>query len=125
AGVLPDDAAEIVATFDGPFTRRPDDVFADPFEDAAARTSLRLLLLRDETADPSTRTVTDVVRDTAETGGVQVSELAAEGSHALARVASLVAMTDFAAVYLALGAGLDPLTSPHVADLRDGLRGER
>ena len=29
------------------------------------------------------------------------------------------ALTDFAAVYLALASGIDPLTSPHVADLRD------
>ena len=32
------------------------------------------------------------------------------------------AQTDFAAVYLALAAGVDPLTSPHVADLRDRTR---
>jgi glucose/mannose-6-phosphate isomerase len=122
AGVLPDAAAEIVATFDGPFARRADDVFADPFEDEG-RTALRLLLLRDDTSEPSTRTVADVVRDTAISGGVRVNELPAIGTHGLARVAGLVAMTDFAAVYLALGAGLDPLRSPHVADLRDGVRG--
>jgi hypothetical protein len=121
AGVLPDAAAEIVATFDGPFVRSTDDVFADPF-DGDGGTTLRLLLMRDDTAEAATRKVTDVVRDTAVAGGVRVNELAAEGEHALARVASLVAMTDFAAVYLALASGLDPLTSAHVADLRDGLR---
>ena len=35
------------------------------------------------------------------------------------RLASLVALTDFAATYLALGLGLDPAVSRHVADLRD------
>jgi glucose/mannose-6-phosphate isomerase len=123
AGILPDAAAEIVATFDGPFARHRDDVFADPFEDEGGRTSVRLLLLRDDTSERTTRMVTDVVRETAITSGVRVNELAAKGEHGLARVAGLVAMTDFAAVYLALGAGLDPLTSPHVADLRDGVRG--
>jgi D-arabinose 5-phosphate isomerase GutQ len=122
SGVLPDAAAEIVATFDGPFARRADDVFADPFEDGDARTSLRLLLMRDDTSEPSTRMVADVVRDTALAGGVRVNELSSTGEHGLARIAGLVAMTDFAAVYLALGAGLDPVTSPHVADLRDGVR---
>jgi len=122
-GVLPDAAAQIVATFDGPFARSTEDVFADPFEDGA-RTSLRLILMRDETAESPVRKVTDVVRDTALASGVRVSELAATGEHGLARIAGLVALTDFAAVYLALGAGLDPLTSPHVADLRDGVRRE-
>ena len=65
--------------------------------------------MRDETAESPTRTVTDVVRDTALAGGVRVSELTATGEHGLARVAGLVALTDFAAIYLALGAGLDPL----------------
>jgi hypothetical protein len=30
-----------------------------------------------------------------------------------------VSRTDFAATYLALGLGLDPATSPHLAELRD------
>ena len=63
--------------------------------------------------------VADVVRGTAADGGVRVSELRAEQGPALARVASLVALTDFASVYLALGLGLDPATSPHVADLKE------
>ena len=35
------------------------------------------------------------------------------------RLAGTVATVDFAATYLALGLGLDPSVSPHVADLRD------
>ena len=35
------------------------------------------------------------------------------------RLAGLVALTDFTAVYLALGLGMDPGLSPHVADLRE------
>ena len=34
-------------------------------------------------------------------------------------LASLVARTDFAATYLALGGGIDPSRSPHLADLRE------
>ena len=59
------------------------------------------------------------MRDTATASGVRVDELPATGTHPLARIAGLVAMTDFASAYLALGAGLDPATSPHVADLRE------
>ena len=108
AGVLPDAAAEIVATFDGPFVTSAPTTCSPTRSRATVGTTLRLLLMRDDTAEPTTRKVTDVVRDTAVAGGVRVNELAAEGGHALARVASLVAMTDFAAVYLALGAGPRP-----------------
>jgi hypothetical protein len=120
-GTLPDDATTVVATFDGPFARRDEDLFADPFDAPEPPGSrVRLLLLRDDTVDAETRHVTDVVRETATASGVRVDDLAATGTHPLARVAGLIALTDFAAAYLALGAGLDPATSPHVADLREG-----
>jgi glucose/mannose-6-phosphate isomerase len=123
AGVLPDAAAEVVATFDGPFVRFADDLFADPFDGPAA-TLLRLLLLRDheEDEDLEVSKVATVVADTAREGGVLVTELRAEPGPALARIASLVGLTDFASVYLALGLGLDPATSPHVADLKERMR---
>lgn len=119
-GVLPDAAAEVVATFDGPFAGVADDVFADPFE-TPERTALRLLLLRDEAdaEEPDVARVAQAVRDAARDGGVRVSELRAEPGPPLARVAALVGLTDFASVYVALGLGLDPAQSPHVADLKE------
>ena len=88
-GELPDDASQIVATFDGPFTagggrgvgerESAPDIFADPFLDGPAQPRLGLLMLRD----------------------------------------AQIAQTDFAATYLAIGLGLDPAVSPHVAELRD------
>ncbi len=128
SGVLPDAAAEVVATFDGPFVRSGDDLFVDDiFNDALGAggpTTLRLLLLRDdeEHQDVDVGRVADVVRDTATDGGVRVTELRAEPGPDLARLAGLVALTDFASVYLALGIGLDPATSPHVADLKERMR---
>jgi hypothetical protein len=50
--------------------------------------------------------------------GVRVSERTAQPGHPLTRLAGPIATTDFAATYLALGLGLDPAVSPHVADLR-------
>lgn len=119
-GILPDAAAEVVATFDGPFAAASSDLFADPLE-TADRTTLRLLLLRDEAEGEGAEIarVANVVRDTAVEGGVRVTELRAEVGPALARLAGLVGLTDFASVYLALGLGLDPTTSPHVADLKE------
>jgi hypothetical protein len=126
-GSLPDDASEVVATFDGPFTGGQQDVFADPFLDPPTGPRLRLLMLREPTPEPDrdgqdafeAAALADRVRRLAEDVGVQVSEVAAEPGHALERLAGLVARTDFAAVYLALALGLDPGLSPHVADLRD------
>ena len=61
----------------------------------------------------------DAVKMTAEDAGVKVSERVALQGHPLARLAGLVALTDFAAAYLALGQGFDPAISAHLADLRD------
>lgn len=129
-GALPDDAGDVVATFGGPFASRDQDLFADPFLDDPVGTRLRLVLLRD--APPSvdrpdsswldTARTADALRITAEEAGVRVSELTAEPGHPLERLAGLTALIDFASVYLALAAGIDPLVSPHVADLRDRTR---
>jgi D-arabinose 5-phosphate isomerase GutQ len=130
-GALPDDAGDVVATFGGPFAAHgEDDVFADPFLDGPGRVALRLVLLRD--AEPSvdrpdgtwlvTSRTADAVRLTAQEAGVRVTEVTAEPGHPLERFADLVSLTDFAATYLALASGQDPLTSPHVADLRDRTR---
>jgi D-arabinose 5-phosphate isomerase GutQ len=129
-GALPDDAGDVVATFGGPFASHSRDVFSDPFMDDSSPARLRLVFLRD--AVPSverpdgvwleTSRTADAVRLTAEEAGVRISEASALPGHPLERVADLVSLTDFAAVYLALASGLDPLTSPHVADLRDRTR---
>jgi glucose/mannose-6-phosphate isomerase len=131
-GALPDDAGDVVATFGGPLASRQDDLFADPFLDDGDGPGLRLrlLLLRDPAPSPEspdgswleTSRTADAVRVTAEEAGVRVTEVTADPGHPLERLADLVALTDFAAVYLALAGGVDPLTSPHVADLRDRTR---
>jgi hypothetical protein len=138
-GELPDAASQIVASFDGPFTagggrgvgarQSGADIFADPFLDGPAQPRLGLLLLRDAPAATWTRervdaeALTDAVLQTAYDAGVRVSTVVAEPGHALVRLAGQIAQTDFAATYLAIGVGLDPAVSPHVADLRDRSRG--
>ena len=127
-GALPDDAGDVVATFDGPLAANPDDIFADPeFGDAPAGPRMRLVLLRDAQPSPGspdgswleTSRTADAVRLTAQDAGIRVTEFAADPGHPLERLADLISRTDFAAVYLALASGIDPLTSPHLADLRD------
>ena len=134
-GELPDAASQIVATFDGPFTagggrgagrREPAaDIFADPFLDGPAQPRLGLLMLRDAPVTPVTQesedqeAFTDAVVQTASDAGLRVATVVAEPGHPLVRLAGQIAQTDFAATYLAIGLGLDPSISPHVADLRD------
>lgn len=134
SGELPDDAAQIVACFDGPFTaaygqvagqRRTADIFADPYLDGPALPRLALLMLRDAAPEQLTReaaqavALADAVVEAAREAGVPVSEVRAEPGHPLVRLAGQIATTDFAATYLALGLGLDPAVSSHVADLSE------
>jgi glucose/mannose-6-phosphate isomerase len=115
----------LVASLGGSGGSAVDDLFADPFVDGGAAPRLRLLLLRDALPEPMTPTsvaaarLADAVKMTAEDAGVRVSEQVALPGHALARLAGLVALTDFASAYLALGQGFDPAVSAHLADLRD------
>lgn len=118
-GTLPDAASGVVALLDGPFAPDQRDLFTD---DAAPGARLRLLLLRDTEEDAPGRRMAAAVATTAQECGVAVSEVVAEGGHPLERLASLVALTDFASVYLALAYGLDPATSAHVADLKERIR---
>ncbi|NAZ81487.1 phosphosugar isomerase [Kineococcus sp. R8] len=122
-GSLPDDASEVVATFGGPFAATSEDLFADPFLDAPVAPRLRLLLLRDapESLADADRVLVEAVSRTAEDAGVRVSDVVADPGTELARLAQVLQRTDFASTYLALASGIDPATSPHVADLKDRL----
>lgn len=118
-GSLPDDAGDVVATFGGDFAAASDDdLFADPFTDGPPAPRMRLVLLSTGEASMGAQ----VVRSIAEQAGVRTSDVTADEGPPLVALAQLVARTDFAATYLALGSGFDPAISPHVADLRDALR---
>ena len=118
-GSLPDDAGDVVATFGGDFAAASEqDLFADPFVDGPPSPRMRLVLLSIGEAAHGA----EVVRSIAEQAGVGTSDVRADDGPPLVALAQLVARTDFAATYLALGSGFDPAISPHVADLRDALR---
>ncbi len=101
-GSLPDAAAQVVACLDGPPTPR-----------------LGLLALRDPGLDPRGVSLANAVIGAARDAGVTVWEQEARPGEPIVRLASLIALTDFAATYLAIGLGLDPSVSRHVTDLRD------
>ncbi len=95
-GVLPEALHNQVVTFDGRW------VGAD------ASTPLRLVLLRDTVEHPNVTTSALAAQELAVTDGVPVSTVVAVGRHPLQRMASLVAVGDFASVYLGLLQQLDP-----------------
>ena len=123
-GVLPEAAHNQVVAFDGPFARglRSDaDLFADPVEEPDERTRLHLVLLRDTEEHPKVAVRATVSRDLARERGVEVSELVTEGGSALERLASVVALGDFASTYLALAEGTDPTPVEAISALKSRL----
>jgi glucose/mannose-6-phosphate isomerase len=106
------------------------DIFADPIDGEHETTRLRLVLLRDgglaadeELADGEPPAVedrrADAIQELAERRGVRVSVVTAEGGSALERLASLVAVPDFASIYLGLAHGLDPMAVPAVSEMKE------
>jgi len=114
------------------------DIFADPEDSDVAETRLRLVLLRDgglRETDPAADGLAadddadepasveerraDAVRHIAEQRGVRVSVVEAEGASALERLASLLAVPDFASIYLGLAHGLDPMAVPAISELKE------
>ncbi|MFC8848070.1 MULTISPECIES: SIS domain-containing protein [unclassified Micromonospora] len=104
------------------------DIFADPGEADDDGTRLRLVLLRDgglnaedDTDEPLAveERRADAVQTLAERRGVRCDVVTAEGGSALERLASLVAVPDFAAVYLALAHGLDPMAVPAITEMKE------
>ncbi|MER7330111.1 MULTISPECIES: SIS domain-containing protein [unclassified Micromonospora] len=104
------------------------DIFADPDDEAPAGTRLRLVLLRDGGLNPEDdadeplaveERRADAVQTLAERRGVRCDVVTAEGGSALERLASLVAVPDFASVYLALAHGLDPMAVPAITEMKE------
>src|SRR5699024_646596 len=129
-GRLPDAAAHVVACLSGPLPvgeRARDggrDIFAGPYRDAPAGQHLGLLLLRDPTpgtggpaGEIERHNTAQSVADHAQDTGTRVLEHTAHPGHPLERLAELVALTDFASTYLAIGHGLDPATAPGLSDI--------
>jgi glucose/mannose-6-phosphate isomerase len=103
------------------------DIFADPEQDVDT-TRLRVVLLRDgglnagdDTDEPLAveERRADALEALAERRGVRCDVITAEGGSALERLASLIAVPDFASVYLALAHGFDPMAVPAVTEMKE------
>ncbi|WP_046471478.1 SIS domain-containing protein [Allosalinactinospora lopnorensis] len=106
-GRFPGALQDQFATVDGPFGGTgPRSIFDDPVEDDGTR--LLAVLLRDPGEPPEAAEEMDSAAEGARERGVHVRELAAEDGHVLERLAGLIALTDYASVYLAVAYGIDP-----------------
>ena len=130
AGALGEAGRGRVGLLDGVFgglAESSRDVFADLHE-AVEGTRLRVVLLRDgglnaddDTDEPLVveERRADAVQTLAERRGVRCDVVTAEGGSALERLASLIAVPDFASIYLALAHGLDPMAVPAITEMKE------
>jgi glucose/mannose-6-phosphate isomerase len=131
AGALGEAGRGRVGLLDGVFGGLAEsnrDIFADPDESNAEPTRLRVVLLRDGGLNPEDdadepvaveERRADAIQTLAERRGVRCDVVTAEGGSALERLASLVAVPDFASLYLALAHGLDPMAVPAVSEMKE------
>ncbi|WDZ86983.1 SIS domain-containing protein [Micromonospora cathayae] len=131
AGALGEAGRGRVGLLDGVFgglVESARDIFADPDDESDGTTRLRVVLLRDgglNADDDSDEPLAveerraDAVQTLAERRGVRCDVVTAEGGSALERLASLVAVPDFASIYLALAHGLDPMAVPAVSEMKE------
>jgi glucose/mannose-6-phosphate isomerase len=128
AGALGEAGRGRVGLLDGVFgglAESSRDIFADQAE---APTRLRLVVMRDGGLNPEDEADepvaveerrADAVQTLAERRGVRCDVLIAEGGSTLERLASLVAVPDFASLYLALAHGLDPMAVPAISEMKE------
>jgi glucose/mannose-6-phosphate isomerase len=120
-GALPEANHNQVMAFDGFFARGasaadPDDFFRDRAEDAEH--GLHLVVLRDSEEHPQTAKRRAASVEMARDRGVAVTEIAAEGTHPLERIATMIALADYVTVYLAITLGADPTPVPAIQELK-------
>ncbi|BCY05833.1 SIS domain-containing protein [Actinoplanes sp. L3-i22] len=131
AGALGEAGRGRVGLLDGVFGGLAEgsrDIFADPDEVDEAVTRMRLVVLRDGGLNPEDdadepvaveERRADAIQTLADRRGVRCDVLTAEGGSALERLASLVAVPDFASLYLALAHGLDPMAVPAISEMKE------
>jgi len=124
SGVLSEAHHNQVVTFDGAFAaaQSDDDIFRDRVDDGAD-VRLRLVLLRDDDNPASVRRAR-VSEEVASRRAVATTTITAEGASPIERLASLVCLTDFATVYLAIAQGIDPSPVAAIDEVKRRLESE-
>jgi glucose/mannose-6-phosphate isomerase len=119
-GTLPEAHHNQVVAFDGPFAPWPATGPVNYAEEQPRPpVPLRLVMLADSHEHPQVTRRRKASAELAGQRGIEVTELAAEGEQPLERLASLVQLTDYAAVYLGIAGGVDPGPVAVIGDLKD------
>ncbi len=131
AGALGEAGRGRVGLLDGVFgglAESSRDIFADRTRTIRARPGCGWSCMRDGGLNPEDEADepvaveerrADAVQTLAERRGVRCDVLTAEGGSALERLASLIAVPDFASLYLALAHGLDPMAVPAINEMKE------
>jgi glucose/mannose-6-phosphate isomerase len=117
AGALPEANHNQVVAFDGPFAAGSE-VARRGSQDGAPPVPLRLVMLRDTHEHPQVARRREESARIAAERGIEVTELDAAGDLPLERLASLVQLIDYAAVYLAIAIGIDPTPIAAIQELK-------
>jgi glucose/mannose-6-phosphate isomerase len=119
-GGLPEANHNQVVAFDGPFGgpfggTEDHDFFRDR---EGAETGLHLIVLRDVDEHPQVARRRAVSVELARARGIPLTEIGAEGTHPLERIATLIALADYTTVYLAIALGVDPTPVAAIQELK-------
>jgi glucose/mannose-6-phosphate isomerase len=112
AGELPEANHNQVVAFDGPYA--PGRAL-----EAASGYPLRLVLLADPSEHPQVARRRAASAELATERGIRVTELSMTGEHPLLRFASVVALIDYATVYLGIASGVDPTPIHVIQELKE------
>ena len=112
AGELPEANHNQVVAFDGPFA-------PGAKLDASSGFPLRLVLLADPSEHPQVARRRAASAELATERGIRVTELSMTGEHPLLRFASVVALIDYATVYLGIASGVDPTPIQVIQELKE------
>jgi glucose/mannose-6-phosphate isomerase len=118
-GALPEAHHNQSVALDGAMAagRSDDDIFRDRVEEEEAL-RLRLVLLRDDDGSSLAAHRAAASATIAQSRGIALSVLPAEGGSPVERLASLIGVIDFATVYLALANGIDPTPISPIVELK-------
>ncbi|MFM1786926.1 MAG: hypothetical protein RL228_876 [Actinomycetota bacterium] len=106
-GEMPESQHNQIVVLDGPYAPGSiEDLFED--ENTSGLGQFRIFILKDTLDDAGAERRANVVNEIAGQRGVKVTFIESQGSDPISRMASLIALTDWASVYAALALGIDP-----------------
>jgi glucose/mannose-6-phosphate isomerase len=117
-GEMPESQHNQIVVLDGPYAAGSlEDLFED--ENTSGLGQFRIFILKDTASDAGAERRANVVNEIAAKRGVKVTFIESQGSDAISRMASLIALTDWASVYAALALGIDPTPIIPILELKD------